>query len=89
MAHSHINEHMMQVGLVGLKRTFAFGHAHSHHAQGIEDRYGKDSQRKGYEVNAIGIAVISNRTVLTEHTHHEPCYQNAHHHRAGITNEHP
>lgn len=49
MGAAVVEEHMMEMGLIGLEGRIAFGYATEHNTEGITYGHCKDGESKGYE----------------------------------------
>lgn len=97
------DEGVMQVGLVGMERTLAMQHAVGHDTKGVEDGDYKDAEGEGNKTEVVfagkGSVDFAFRHLLgegelkimraTKRMDDEPGDEDAHHHGAGIANEHP
>ena len=87
MGTTHVDEHMVQVGLVGTEWRRALQHTRRHHAQRIEHGNRQHRQRERYKPD-IGVDKGCDPRAGLQDGDHEDGHDGAHDQRPAVADEH-
>lgn len=87
MGKAHIDEQMMEVGLVGMEGGGATQHTHAHHTHGIEYGNGEDGEGQRYQPHTP-IDIDTTEGLRLKHIEHEDTHHCAHNEGATIAYKH-
>lgn len=86
MGETNLDEEMMEVTLVGMKRADPFHDTAGHHTEGIEDGHTEDTQGEGADTHIL--EVLYHEGAAVHEVQQEDRHEHAHHHRTTVTDEH-